>query len=60
MIVLILFFIILATILLKWSRHKQKYMKYVRHLPSPKEYPFIGSAYRVIGKNTKGKLQDHK
>lgn len=58
MIVLILLFTILATVLLKWTRHKQNYMKYVQHLPSPKEYPFIGSAYRVLGKDTKGKLQD--
>lgn len=30
-------------------------MKYVKHLPSLPGYPFIGSGYMFIGKNTKGK-----
>lgn len=46
----------LVKYLIRFYEHKRNMMKYVQHLPCPKEYPVIGSALRFFGKNTEGKL----
>lgn len=47
---------VLMYFLIKFSTRKKRIMKYVGHLPSPKEYPFIGSGLHFIGKNTERTL----
>lgn len=43
--------------IIRFNRNKRQMMKYVQHLPSPKEYPIIGSALRFFGKNTEGEFR---
>lgn len=53
----ILIILILYTIgkfVWKIERKKRRLTKYVKHLPTPKEYPLFGSALRFFGKNTEG------
>lgn len=40
---------------IKFNRRKQRILKYVQHLSSPKEYPIIGSGLRFFGKNSEGR-----
>lgn len=47
-------FIVIVRFLIKFTRRKEKILKYVQHLSSPKEYPIIGSALRFLGKSSEG------
>lgn len=52
MIFLLLLIVIGLYCYFKLSLHKQRLMKYVGHLPSPKEYPIVGCGINFMGKNT--------
>lgn len=41
---------------IKFNRRKQKILKYVSHLSSPKEYPIVGSGLRFFGKSSEGEI----
>lgn len=53
-------FIAIIGFLIKFNRRKRKISKYVKHLPSPKEYPVFGSALRFFGKSSEGELKSQK
>lgn len=44
----------------RFNRRKQRLLEYVKHLPSPNEFPVIGSGLRFFGKTTEGKVFDGK
>lgn len=54
MIFLLVLFVFISLLLIKYKLYKKRLMKYVGHLPSPAQYPLIGSGYMFIGKNTRG------
>lgn len=41
-------------------RRKWKLLKYVEHLPSPKEYPLVGIGNRFFWKNNEGEHSEFK
>lgn len=45
---------------MRFNRRKQRLLEYVKHLPSPNEFPVIGSGLRFFGKTTEGKVFDGK
>lgn len=57
LVIVILGFIVLIRFFIKFNRRKQKMLKYVQHLSSPKEFPIIGSALRFFGKSSEGELK---
>lgn len=42
---------------IRFQRRKNRILQYIKHLPSPNEYPVIGSGFRFLGKSTEGKIQ---
>lgn len=57
-VVLVVVLIIMpARFVIRLNRRKKRLLKYVGHLPSPKEeWPIIGSGLRFIWKNSEGNL----
>lgn len=59
---IILFLIFLITIpvryVLRLQRRKKRLLKYVGHLPSPKELPIVGSGLRFVWKNSEEVMKD--
>lgn len=53
----LLSFVFIVRFFIKFNRRKQRILKYVKHLSSPKEYPFIGSGLRFFAKNSQGSLK---
>ncbi len=58
LILVILFLIYLIVVpvrfVIRLQRRKKRLLKYVGHLPSPKELPIVGSGLRFVGKNSEG------
>lgn len=52
--ILSLSFIVTVRFFIKFNRRKEKILKYVCHLQSPKEYPIIGSCLRFFRKSSEG------
>lgn len=54
MILIYLIGAVTVILFLKFYLYKRRIMKYVGHLPSPPEVPFVGSGLYFIGKNSVG------
>lgn len=49
-------FYVIVRFFIKFNRRKQRILKYVGHLSSPKGYPIIGSCLKFFRKSTQGEL----
>lgn len=54
MLIALFFLITIVFFYIRFAVKKHRMMKYVGHLPGPKEYPIIGSGLKFLGKNTEG------
>lgn len=57
-VLLIIAFVIVTPVrfVVRLQRRKRRLLKYVGHLPSPKELPIVGSGLRFVWKNSEGKI----
>lgn len=56
---LITFLIVMPVrFVVRLQRRKRRLLKYVGHLPSPKELPIVGSGLRFVWKNSEGFILD--
>lgn len=58
LVILSVIFIIVVPVrfIVRLQRRKRRLLKYVGHLPSPKELPIVGSGLRFVWKNSEGNL----
>lgn len=58
LVLLLLVYLIVVPVrfVVRLQRRKRRLLKYVGHLPSPKELPIVGSGLRFVWKNSEGNL----